>query len=1004
MEAKHSSQSPWRSSWSYAAFVGAAALSACVFLDPTNGAAGNVDLTDATPFFEEPVAQAEALSWTAASGVDESSVGTINPIFFDAGKSPLRFPGSKIAFNLFEQMTFLAIVDQVKGQGSNHVVATGHVEGFEEATFLVTSFHNRISGIVSIGDIGNFRISLTSAGKYRVSKLNDLDRPLHAPIEPDLGGTPIDGEFLAKSAASLAKQASRRIDVAIYFDSTALSGAGAADSVKMEIVSAIDEANMVFQQSYIDAEFNIVDTALVAYKSSGDLETDLTALQDDDDDIMDTVHAMRDSAKADIVVLVVDTIDGSTGMSYGMTTDTTAFSAYAFSVVTRPGLELGSYGFLQAAAQIFGCQFDAKTLKTTKAKGVFKYSRGWLFKAKDKQFYKTIMANGDDEKYTRAPYFSNPKLKYFGAALGTKTANNAGTIQITATTVANFKGTDTAAEVSITFPADGAVYGGTNLVILADVSDDAGIDSLVFQKKVGSDTISLGSVTTIPYRFLATDLDSGSYTLLATVYDKGGHVTTSDSIVVTMGNSGAPTGWSEAYISNNGVNGKVITTTDTTNGDTVSISARGFGVMFKNDDIQYVYKTLAGDGRIKVRVDSIGYGPYSYTTRAGLLMRDVNTSAARALFLSMGTDGDLSLTSRATPKAMAKTKVLKSDISAPGYLMMVRKATVVWNYYSTDGNAWTYLSKASIGTKGSVSVGFAVTSGDSTKLDSAWFTDYYSDNTGNNPPTVEISGIATDAYYNPGDTVTITAAVKDLDGVKDISSVKFFQNDTVLLATALKKPYTATFALDTTAGAGSISVRAYDAAGDSTSSEFAITIGDSVSVVRSATKDNYGRDGKYTAKNYGTAANFFARGSDVAGNKFRSILTFSLAGMDTIIDANLRLYGARSASDTDTVKVAVYQYNDTTWVESGKTGIKDSEILDAKFVGVIDTLNLVSSNYDWFEVDVTAMADSLRLAGETSVSFGLKAINNTATMASFYSKENVGGGHPQLVLQDSVAH
>jgi len=971
--------------WVTSAVFLAALLSACVLFEPKGKTDGEeIDFSDAIPLFEEQYAIAEKRDWSPEEGVEHSALGTLNPIVFEAGKSPLRYPGSKIDFNLFSGVHFLAVVDEVKGNGTNHFVTKGHIVGFEDGTFLLTSFKNLLSGTISIAEIGNYNVVFTSDGKYRVSKLNDYDFPELEPPAPELPGPKLTGKAMQKLAASLGKQATRQIAYAVYYDSTALVAAGGEDSLKAKIVAAVDETNAVYVRSGIDVELVLVDTQAVAYTETGSIKADLEALQDVDDGKLDTIQALRDSSKADLVTLIIENGGGNfAGLGYVMTSISTGFADYGYNVVIRAGLTPGWYTMTHELGHNMGCQHD---IKTTKDSGAFTYSHGWIFKGKDKIGYKTIMSYGNN---FRLGYFSNPDLEYQKKKLGANKAKNAQTIQLTASTIASFKGTDTAASASISFPTAGSAFGGDRLMIVADIEDDVGLDSVLFQDSAGGSIQTLGKVTQLPWKYFATGLDSGSHKLFLKVFDKGGHTTISDTISVTMGETGANSGWSEAYLGSSGLNG-----VGDTLQDTLTLTSQSAGIVTNHDDLQFVYQGFTGNANVRAGIAKVpdlgGNG------RAGIMIRDTVDGVGRMAFLSVGADNNLTIQSRSSTSRKASTKILATDLESPVYLMFVRKSNLLTAYRSEDGSAWTYLTKVNIAAKSKVYAGLAVTSGDSTVMDTAQFIGYSADTSGNNPPTVSVGGLTSGTVFNTGDTLALSASVGDLDGVKTIQKVSFFQGDS-LISEDDAKPYLANMVLATDT-AGTIQVRVYDAAGDSSTQSFSISVLDTNQHVVLASKDTYVRDGKYAKANYGTKTTLLVQSNATAGKTLRSIVQFPISEFDSLSKATLRLFGGLSSSSDDSIQVNIYRYADTNWVESGKTGLKDNDASDASFTDSLGTFQVSSPNLKWFEVDVTDMTDSLRRAGETSISFGIKATHTTSTMASFYSSTQSYGGPPQLVM------
>lgn len=113
------------------------------------------------------------------------------------------------------------------------------------------------------------------------------------------------------------------------------------------------------------------------------------------------------------------------------------------------------------------------------------------------------------------------------------------------------------------------------------------------------------------------------------------------------------------------------------------VTAAGRGVFY--DAFTYVYAVLAADGQVTVRVASLeNVDP---GTKAGLMVRSaLDTSAAYAA-LSLTPTGETAFQYRTAPGARARARQLASG-SAPLWLRMERKGSVINAYYALDGQDW----------------------------------------------------------------------------------------------------------------------------------------------------------------------------------------------------------------------------------------------------------------------------------------------------------------------------
>jgi Bacterial Ig domain len=786
LEAKRLSKSSRRSAWSYATILGAAALSACVFFDPKGGNDGKN--ANAVPLFNEQVPLPETATWPAESGIEFSALGNLNPVFFDAAKSPLRSQGARIKFNLFEGVNLYAVVDRVTGSGPNHIVTKGRIEGIEDGTFLISTYNGLLSGVVRAAEAGNFNVSFTKDGNYRVSKLNDYDFNF---VDAEVVGEsdPVDMVVLAAKSAALRKQSGAvRVDVAFLYDSAVANSLG-HDSIRAKIAAAVDEANDVFENSGIDLALNIVDTTVVNVIVSDTADSALTRIKRDTTSGTHKIaHTIRAATGADIVIWVANDLGAASGATTTLlNTGVATGAANAFIVMTPDALDLGEYGVTILVGKNMGAATDAKSGK--KQKGYDKYSRGFVFKGKDKISYRTVEAGVTTA--TIIPYFSNPAIKHQQKAIGTKAADNAKTLRITGPIVAAYEGSDEEAVVSISFPATGSSFGGSKLKIVADVEDDAGKDTVNFYSVFSGDTTLLGTDTIAPFALYSdTSLAAGSHSIFVQVKDAGGNTTNSEAVTVTMGALNGPSGFKEEYLGTGGYNGSIEETDE--DEYTITTTSSGSGT---NDDVQFFYKEMLA-GRVSATFTADTSSGDSLA-RFGLMVRDSLHRAGPMAFLSLGNDATVKITTRVKAGKAAVSKVLKSNVSTASF-MMARNSNFAFIYWdSTGASNWTYLSKVNFGAKLDGYIGFAATSGDSTNETSTEVANVDFDSTGNAPPTVsKVTGITANQAITGTDSLTIGATLSDPNGAAEIEVMKIYgyrADSTFLLGQDSVKPFSKKF-------------------------------------------------------------------------------------------------------------------------------------------------------------------------------------------------------------------
>jgi hypothetical protein len=921
---------------------------------------------------------------------DAFAAGLVNPILLASDGNPLRSPGSALHFNLFANQSLFGRVEQVKDHSRHHFVAKGRILGAEDADFLITYFNGVLSASLRGTPAGNYRIRL--APQTESSLKNDTSSPVVYQAErmanapevihewPVIAEGPEVAESRLPEAVGLAKRsATYQIDLAVVFEDNAATSVGGDNAMKALIVASVDEANDALEGSGIDLSLRLVDTSEVTFTSKLHSDSDLIALKTTDDGVLDAVHTLRNTVEADIVGLVVDSASNGVGSTYTMRANKAAFSSSAFFVLTRGALAVGQYGIAQFVARNMGCALDIKSAK--KARGLYTYSRGYNYKGTGNTAYRTIVTGGTA---TRIPYFSNPKVTKFGKPTGSTAANNAKTLAKSAPTFAGFFGTDAPATSLIAYPATGRTFGGNALSLGLQVTDDEGIDSIVIMDVFGGPASAVGTKTIAPWNFYLTELDSGSHQLYATVYDRGGNSSNSDTITVTMGRRPLNNTWSDTYLGDKGQNAVV-----TVSADTLTIISKSKGVG-NFDDVQFIHKTFPASGRL--RVNLLSMTGHSGKARAGLMFKDSLTRDGRLAFLNIKDDDSYSLGYRLFKGKLAAFKALPGTYVDTVQLLLVRKGSSV-NAFKRTGLAYAYLGKSNLVATGTVYGGLAFTSGDSGIIDTLRAYGLTADSSSNHPPTLATTGILAGTVYRVGDTVTLASTGSDLDGSAQITQVKFFTNTTGA-ATDSIAPYGASFPLPL--GTSRVRSRIYDGT-DSSESSVAVSVVDTQYRIAFPKNDTYLRDGRYESSIYGEAQNLFAR-QGTTDNLFMSLLTFSIAGVDSVASATLRFYGALSMADTNGVQIEIFHYEDTSWTESGSTGIKYSTLSQDDVGAAIDTLTLSETIQAWHEIDVTDLVSEQRADTATAISFGLRALDSSSALGVFNSNEHTQGGRPQLIL------
>jgi hypothetical protein len=221
------------------------------------------------------------------------------------------------------------------------------------------------------------------------------------------------------------------------------------------IWQAAAQTNQSYANSGINPRIQIADFMYVNYTETGSIDTDTARLAGTNDGFMDSVHSVRDSSGADVVVLLTD---GNTGdyawhdNGYGQqvrvegNADAIMANASTAFVVVQAGDATADLVFAHEIGHLQGARHNSENDQATTP---YAYGHGYCYQ----NIWRTVMAyscpNGDG---AHLPYWSNPNISYNGVPMGTATgANNAQVLNNTAYTVANFRQSPAAQNVDYNY-------------------------------------------------------------------------------------------------------------------------------------------------------------------------------------------------------------------------------------------------------------------------------------------------------------------------------------------------------------------------------------------------------------------------------------------------------------------------------------------------------------------------------------------------------------------------
>ncbi|MEO5959014.1 MAG: M12 family metallo-peptidase, partial [Opitutaceae bacterium] len=233
-----------------------------------------------------------------------------------------------------------------------------------------------------------------------------------------------------------------------------LQGSSRVAALQSAFDAAIAKVNTAFAASLITARMKLVRIIETNYARDGVASGRVPNLQDDAltdlqggadgvfDGSMDELHAARDQAGADVVVLALNREDSEgIGLSYVLENPGDNYNAlFSFSIVEYASIA-GTSVVPHELGHVLGCVHDREN---STGPGAYSYSYGYRFLGADNRQYRDIMAYRPG---TELNYFSNPVVvvplpvnRPIGIAAGQPgEADNARTIEQGAFEVATFR-------------------------------------------------------------------------------------------------------------------------------------------------------------------------------------------------------------------------------------------------------------------------------------------------------------------------------------------------------------------------------------------------------------------------------------------------------------------------------------------------------------------------------------------------------------------------------------
>ena len=445
-----------------------------------------------------------------------------------------------------------------------------------------------------------------------------------------------------------------------------------------------------------------------------------------------------------------------------------------------------------------------------------------------------------------------------------------------------------------------------------------------------------------------------------------------------------PSGWYDAEIGS-----ATKTAGASCSGTTWTVTGAGTSIGASTKDVfNYAYQLLTGDGTISARVD--GQTLTATAAQAAIMFRNGTSYDAAFVSVSVTPSSGVKLLYRdKNGGTLYSTVVL--GVTAPVWVKLVRSCNYFSGYYSTDGTTWAQIGSAvQVNMNETSAVGFAATSGASSTLNTATFSNVSV--AADTKPTISVAAAASSSTVT-GTTVNLSVLGADDKGESNLkytwSLIDYPAADVTFSTngTNSAKNTTVTFS---TYGTYVFQVLATDENGNKASSSVTVTVVQTAGALAIT-------NGNYTALT-GEAVTFAVSVVDQFGNALSigSNFTWSVLGSAGGTITKYGVYTA-SAAGTDTVTVtdgSVSTSATVTVVQATAYWTLNSTTADSSGKG--NTLTLVNSptynsgGYSGYALNLTtASSQYAKTAGtivDVSKAFSVSAwVYWTGTSANYYT-------------------
>ena len=241
-----------------------------------------------------------------------------------------------LVLRFFEDATFVVRIDRIGSPGLGATSYHGHVIGRNDGHVVIVEKNGNLN--INVEAAGRtYQLRYFGAQGYFAREVNVTNIPNHPPTGvPEANFKPVPktekiatGESIPVALTDDGSQ----IDVMVVYTQAARLAAGGAAAMDLLVTTGVSQVNSIYSNSGVVHQLRLVHLREVAHTEI-DMETDLVALADPADGVLDDVHILRDAYGADFVSLW-GAYGDYCGLAFLMGAESNTFEATAFNLVAQ---------------------------------------------------------------------------------------------------------------------------------------------------------------------------------------------------------------------------------------------------------------------------------------------------------------------------------------------------------------------------------------------------------------------------------------------------------------------------------------------------------------------------------------------------------------------------------------------------------------------------------------------------------------------------------------------